>query len=96
MLIAVVGAIAIRQFEEAAMVVSLFALAQWLEAQSLDRARLAIGKLIDLAPSDVLIRDERGEHHLDIERVPIGALMNTRGLVELVSNRHGGCGPPSS
>ena len=32
------------------MVVSLFAAAQWLEAQSLDRARQAIGKLIDLAP----------------------------------------------
>ena len=39
MVVAVVGAIAIRQFEEAAMVVSLFAAAQWLEAQSLDRAR---------------------------------------------------------
>ena len=61
MVVAVVGAIAIRQFEEAAMVVSLFAAAQWLEAQSLDRARQAIGKLLDLASTDVLIRDDRGE-----------------------------------
>ena len=57
MVIAVIGAIAIREYEEAAMVVSLFAAAQWLEAQSLDRARKAIGRLLDLAPSDVLVRD---------------------------------------
>jgi Cd2+/Zn2+-exporting ATPase len=49
MVVAVIGAVVIRQFEEAAMVVSLFAAAQWLEAQSLDRARKAIGKLLDLA-----------------------------------------------
>lgn len=75
MIIAVAGAIAIRQYEEAAMVVSLFALAQWLEAQSLDRARKAIGKLLDLAASDVLIRDERGERAVGIEAVQPGALM---------------------
>jgi Cd2+/Zn2+-exporting ATPase len=57
------------------MVVSLFALAQWLEAQSLDRARRAIGKLLDLAPADVLIRDERGERAVRIELVSPGALM---------------------
>ena len=60
MVIAVIGAIVIRQYEEAAMVVSLFAAAQWLEAQSLDRARKAIGKLLDLAPTDVLVRDAGG------------------------------------
>ena len=60
MVIAVIGAIAIREYEEAAMVVSLFAAAQWLEAQSLDRARKAIGKLLDLAPTEVLVRDARG------------------------------------
>jgi len=60
MVVAVIGAVAIRHFEEAAMVVSLFAAAQWLEAQSLDRARKAIGKLLDLASTDVLVRDDRG------------------------------------
>ena len=75
MVIAVIGALAIRQFEEAAMVVSLFALAQWLEAQSLDRARQAIGKLIDLAPPIVLVRDAAGEHPVGIEHVALGALM---------------------
>ena len=75
MVVAVIGAMAIRQFEEAAMVVSLFAAAQWLEAQSLDRARKAIGKLLNLAVSDVLIRDDRGERHIDIELVDPGSLM---------------------
>jgi Cd2+/Zn2+-exporting ATPase len=75
MVIAVIGALAIRQFEEAAMVVSLFALAQWLEAQSLDRARQAIGQLIDLAPPIVLVRDAAGERTVAIERVDLGALM---------------------
>jgi Cd2+/Zn2+-exporting ATPase len=75
MVVAVIGAMAIRQFEEAAMVVSLFAAAQWLEAQSLDRARKAIGKLLNLAVADVLIRDDRGERHIDIELVDPGALM---------------------
>ena len=75
MIVAVVGAIVIRQFEEAAMVVSLFAAAQWLEAQSLDRARKAIGKLLDLASTEVLIHDDRGERRLDIEQVDLGALM---------------------
>ena len=75
MVVAVIGAIAIRQYEEAAMVVSLFAAAQWLEAQSLDRARKAIGKLLDLAPTAVLIRDQRGERAIDIEAVTPGAVM---------------------
>ena len=75
MVVAVAGAVAIRQYEEAAMVVSLFALAQWLEAQSLDRARKAIGKLIDLAPPLVRVREHAGERIVAIEEVAPGALM---------------------
>jgi Cd2+/Zn2+-exporting ATPase len=78
MVIAVAGALAIGEFEEAAMVVSLFAAAQWLEAQSLDRARKAIGQLLDSAPADVLIRDHAGERRVAIDAVPIGALMIVR------------------
>ena len=78
MIVAVIGAIVIRQYEEAAMVVSLFALAQWLEAQSLDRARQAIGSLIDNAPEEVLVRDAAGERRVSIEQVDPGALMIVR------------------
>jgi len=58
--------------------VTLFAAAQWLEAQSLDRARQAIGKLIDLAPAEVLIRDGAGERLQHIDRVDPGSLMIVR------------------
>ncbi|HEX7282898.1 MAG TPA: heavy metal translocating P-type ATPase [Vicinamibacterales bacterium] len=78
MVIAVVGAMFIGEYEEAAMVVTLFAAAQWLEAQSLDRARKAIGPLIGLAPSDVLVRDDAGERLINIDRVDPGTLMIVR------------------
>ena len=75
MVVAVVGAVAIGEWEEAAMVVSLFAAAQWLEAQSLDRARQAISGLLDLVPSDVLVRDDAGERRIALDLVMPGALM---------------------
>ena len=75
MVVAVAGALAIGEFEEAAMVVTLFAAAQWLEAQSLDRARKAIARLLDLAPTEVLVRDDAGERLTGIEAVDPGALM---------------------
>jgi Cd2+/Zn2+-exporting ATPase len=78
MVIAVIGAMFIGEYEEAAMVVTLFAAAQWLEAQSLDRARKAIGRLIDQAPSEVLVRDQVGERLVGVDRVDPGALMIVR------------------
>ena len=78
MVIAVIGAMAIGEYEEAAMVVTLFAAAQWLEAQSLDRARKAIGRLLDMAVSDVLVRDDTGERLVSIDRVLPGAMMIVR------------------
>jgi Cd2+/Zn2+-exporting ATPase len=78
MVIAVTGAMFIGEYEEGAMVVTLFAAAQWLEAQSLDRARKAIGRLIEQAPADVLIRDAAGERRVNIDRVDPGALMIVR------------------
>ncbi|MEO7158214.1 MAG: heavy metal translocating P-type ATPase [Vicinamibacterales bacterium] len=75
MVVAVIGAIAIRQFEEAAMVVALFAAAQWLEAQSLDQARQAIGKLIDQSPVEVSVSDPAGDRRLGVELVEPGVLM---------------------
>ena len=78
MVVAVIGALLIGEYEEAAMVVTLFAAAQWLEAQSLDRARQAIARLLDLAPSEVLVRDDGGERLVGIDRVDPGALMIVR------------------
>ena len=47
MVIAVAGALALGEWSEASSVVFLFALAQWLEARTLERARQAIRALVD-------------------------------------------------
>lgn len=78
MVVAVIGALFIGEYEEAAMVVTLFAAAQWLEAQSLDRARKAIGQLIEQAPSEILVREGTGDRLVNIDGVDPGAVMIVR------------------
>jgi len=60
MSIAVTGAVLIGQWPEAAMVMVLFAVAELIEAHSLDRARNAIQGLMALAPDKVSIRQGDG------------------------------------
>lgn len=60
MSIAVTGALLIRQWPEAAMVMVLFAIAELIEAQSLDRARNAIRSLVQLAPDHATVRQADG------------------------------------
>jgi hypothetical protein len=60
MVIAVVGAIGIGAWFEAATVSFFFALALALEAWSLGRARRAVAALMELAPSTARIRLEDG------------------------------------
>lgn len=55
MSIAVTGALLIGQWPEAAMVSVLFAIAELIEAKSLDRARRAISGLLDLAPQQATV-----------------------------------------
>ena len=55
MSIAVTGALFIGHWPEAAMVTFLFALAEWIEAKSLDRARYAIHNVLELAPETALV-----------------------------------------
>jgi Zn2+/Cd2+-exporting ATPase len=56
MLIAVIGAMLIGEWSEGATVTFLFALAQILEARSMDRARHAIRALMDLTPPEAVVR----------------------------------------
>ena len=72
MVIAAAGAIAIGEWREGATVVFLFALAQWLEARTLARARGAIRALLDLAPRDALVRRHGVEQRVPIETVAAG------------------------
>ncbi len=72
MTLAVVGAIAIGEWSEAATVVFLFAVAQMLETRSLDRARRAIRGLMDLAPAMARVRRQDGEALVPLGEVCVG------------------------
>jgi len=78
MLVAAAGAVLLGQWSEAATVVFLFAVAQALEARTLDRARSAIRALMDLTPSDALVRDADGERRVDVEQIAPGATIVVR------------------
>lgn len=60
MTVAVTGAFVIGQWPEAAMVMALYALAELIEARSVDRARNAIKGLLDLAPDTAEVRQPDG------------------------------------
>lgn len=72
MSIAVVGAMIIGEWSEAAMVIFLFALAQLLETYSLDRARKSIQRLMTLAPNVALRKDESGEKLVSVDQINLG------------------------
>jgi len=78
MIVAAAGAALLGDWAEAATVVFLFALAQALEARTLDRARNAIRALMDLTPPDALVREAAGERRLPIDAVGIGAIIVVR------------------
>jgi Cd2+/Zn2+-exporting ATPase len=61
MSIAVTGAVLIGQWPEAAMVMVLFTVAELIEARSLDRARNAIGGLMQLAPDMATVQQADGQ-----------------------------------
>jgi Cd2+/Zn2+-exporting ATPase len=72
MVIAVAGAIALGDWFEAASVVCLFALAQWMEVRTLEHARQAIRALIDLSPREALVLRDGIEQRLPVDRVRVG------------------------
>lgn len=61
MSIAVTGAILLGEWPEAAMVMSLFALAELLEAYSLDRANRAVDSLLQMTPEDIEVQNAIGD-----------------------------------
>jgi Cd2+/Zn2+-exporting ATPase len=78
MLVAVAGAMALGQWGEGASVVFLFALAQLLEARAMERARNAIGALLELAPADALVRRGDAEVRVPVEDVRVGEVVLVR------------------
>ena len=65
-------------WSEAATVVFLFAVAQMLETRTLDRARNAIRALMDLTPTDAIVRDAPGERSVDVDQIQPGAVIVIR------------------
>jgi Cd2+/Zn2+-exporting ATPase len=78
MMIAATGAVALGQLSEAAAVVFLFAVAQTLEARTLDRARSAIRALMDLTPTEAIVRDATGERRVDVDAIAPGTVIVVR------------------
>ncbi len=75
MLVAVAGAMALGQWSEAASVAFLFALAQLLEARAMERARTSISALMDLAPSDAIVRRHGHDHRVAVDEVQVGEII---------------------
>ena len=78
MIVAVLGAIAIGQLFEGAAVTFLFALALLLESWSVDRARRAIGTLLDLSPKLARVKKNEGLVERNVEDVDIGETVLVR------------------
>jgi Cd2+/Zn2+-exporting ATPase len=73
MVIAVAGAMVLGEWLEGASVVFLFALAQWLEVRTLERARQAIRALVELSPREAIVKRNGIEHKAPVESIQVGA-----------------------
>ena len=74
MSLAVTGALLIGQWPEAAMVMVLFAIAELIEARSLDRARDAISGLLALSPEQARVQQGDGSWVVqEVSAVGVGA-----------------------
>ncbi|WP_231387555.1 heavy metal translocating P-type ATPase [Pseudomonas nitroreducens] len=78
MSIAVTGAMLIGQWPEAAMVAVLFAIAELIEAKSLDRARNAIRGLLQLAPEQATVQVDGQWQEVSAKSVALGARVRVR------------------
>jgi Cd2+/Zn2+-exporting ATPase len=79
MSIAVTGALALGQWPEAAMVMVLFAIAELIEAKSLDQARHAIQGLLRLAPERATVRQADGSwREIEVRSVEMGAIVRVK------------------
>ena len=79
MTVAVTGAFVIGQWAEAAMVMALYSLAEWIEARAVDRARHAIKGLLDLAPPMAEVRQANGTwRSMPVQGIARGAVVRVK------------------
>lgn len=75
MTIAVIGAVAIGSWGEAAVVVILFEISELLEGYSMDKARDSIRSLMDIAPKEATIRQGDKQITIPIDDIQIGDVL---------------------
>lgn len=70
--VAVLGAVLIGEWIEGAAVVVLFALSQALEHYSMATARQSIQSLLEIAPTEAIVKHEGHEHLVPVKDIKIG------------------------
>lgn len=73
--IAVIGAIFIGEYWEAAAVAFLFMLGEWLEARTIEKTRSSIKSLLDLAPVIARVKRNGLEEEIPASEVVIGDIL---------------------
>ncbi len=78
MTLAILGAIAIGEYVEAASLAFLFSLAELLERYAVDRARNSLRALMELAPPTARVRRDGREQEVPVEEVAVGEVVLVR------------------
>ncbi len=75
MTIAIIGAVIIGEWREAAVVVLLFAISEALESYSMNKARQSISSLVDIAPPSATIKRNGETFELPTEDIRVGDVL---------------------